>query len=114
MGGPITNIFNPVQSIRTARGHLTDALPRWMPLRNWIASKRYACIMLQASVEQFESIPEFIEKGGKVIIDSVYSFEVSAWLVTGLRILPLSSSSSIYRTRRRHTDGSRVDDLLEK
>jgi threonine dehydrogenase-like Zn-dependent dehydrogenase len=38
--------------------------------------------MLQASVEQFESIPKFIEKGGKVIIDSVYSFEVSAWLVT--------------------------------
>ena len=83
MGGPITNIFNPLQQLRSARGRLCDFLPWWTPLRSLIAGKRYVCILLEASVEQFESIPTFIEKGGQIILDSVYSFEVSVEVADG-------------------------------
>lgn len=55
MGGPITNELNPVQKTRS----------------------KYACIILEASTAQFETMNHFLENGGKVLIDSIFSFEVS-------------------------------------
>lgn len=55
MGGPITNELNPVQKERS----------------------RYACIILEASATQFETMYTFLERGGQVFIDSTFGFNVS-------------------------------------
>jgi hypothetical protein len=60
MGGPITNDLNPVQKDR----------------------KRYVCMMLEASTTQFETMYTFLERGGQVLIDSTFEFNVSFAFVT--------------------------------
>jgi hypothetical protein len=62
MGGPITNDLNPVQKDR----------------------KRYVCMMLEASTTQFETMYTFLERGGQVLIDSTFGFNVSFAFVTRL------------------------------
>lgn len=55
MGGPITNELNPVQKERS----------------------KYACIILEASTTQFETMYTFLARGGQVFIDSTFGFDVS-------------------------------------
>lgn len=58
MGGPITNDLNPVQKQRS----------------------KYACMILEANTTQFETMHTFLERGGKVFIDSTFGFDVRIFL----------------------------------
>lgn len=70
MGGPITNMTNPLQAIRTWRGQASQYNP--------LKGKKYLCMMLEADFEQFETIEGFVERGGEVVIDQVFGFMVSS------------------------------------
>ncbi|ORY29984.1 hypothetical protein BCR39DRAFT_530449 [Naematelia encephala] len=74
LGGSVSNLTYPSQVLRHIRGALTDLLPNWLPCKSWIAGKRYACISLDQKTSYLDTIPVFLQRGGKVIIDSTFPF----------------------------------------
>lgn len=72
--GAVTNYSNPVQALRTWRGLMQDVIPRWVPGRQWVVGKRYACINVNETKEKLRTYQMFLEQGGRVLIDQVFPF----------------------------------------
>lgn len=73
--------------MRSFRGSLNPWIPSWLPLRPWIANKRYQFYLSIPTRQAMETVPEFLAHAKEVVIDEVFDFEVSKTSRASLRLV---------------------------
>jgi len=56
---------------------LNPYIPAWIPFRPYLANKRYLFYQSKPTKEMMETVPVFLQHAKEVLVDEVFSFEVS-------------------------------------